>query len=242
MYIGGIMIMLDKIRKKRKDIREYGFSEVAKRAIIKLFGGNIYVERFLLYRNPRGYWEKRGGERYFKEQESAQNRSARSTFIAENLVKLKAKRILEVGCGYGKQLRSIRRLDTRVELFGVDFSSSQIIKGREYLKKDGIKNIVCADAKDLPFLDNSFDLVFTSAVILHHPSDTAEKIRNELLRVSRRYIAHNEDKGIASTRWSYDYNEIYNQMGLKVLEYCRIPCSPSPEITQFVVVEIPEEN
>ncbi len=232
----------DKIQRKREEIKEYGFSEIAKRVIVKLFNNNIYVERFLLYRNPRRYWEKRGGERYFKEQESRKDRDLRSSFIAENLVKLNVKSILEVGCGYGKQLRSIEKLDKKVELFGVDFSSAQIIKGKEYLKKEGIKNLVCADAKCLPFLNNSFDLVFTSAVIMHNPPETAEKIRNEILRVSKRFIVHNEDKNISPTRWSYDYGDIYEQIGLKILKHCKIPCAPSPEITQFVVAEIPEEK
>ena len=235
-------MIIDKIQRKREEIKEYGFSEIAKRVIVKLFNNNIYVERFLFYRNPRRYWEQRGGERYFKEQESRKDRDLRSRFIAENLEKLNVKSILEVGCGYGKQLKSIKGLNNKIELFGVDFSLTQIIKGKEYLRTKDIKNLICADAEFLPFLDNSFDLVFTSAVIMHNPPETAEKIRNEILRVSKRYIAHNEDKNISPTRWSYDYGDIYEQIGLKILKHCKIPCAPSPEITQFIVAEIPEKN
>jgi len=235
-------MIIDKIQRKREEIKEFGFSEIAKRVIVRLFNNNIYVERLLFYRNPRRYWEKRGGERYFKEQESRKDRDLRSIFIAENLVKLNVKSILEVGCGYGKQLKSIRKLDKKVKLFAVDFSSTQLIKGKEYLKREGVKYLVCADAEVLPFLDDSFDLVFTSAVIIHSPPEKASHIRDEIFRIAKRYIVHNEDMSISATRWSYNYSEIYKQMGLEILKCCQIPCAPSPEITQFIVAEIPKRN
>ena len=235
-------MIIDKIQRKREEINEYGFSEIAKRIIVKLFRNNIYIERVLFYRNPRQYWEKRGGERYFKEQESRKDRDLRSIFIAENLVELNVQSVLEVGCGYGKQLKSIRKLDKEVELFGVDFSSTQLIRGKEYLKREDVKYLVCADAEVLPFLDNSFDLVLTSAVIIHSPPEKARHIRDEIFRIAKKYIVHNEDMSISSTRWSYDYGEIYKQMGLNILKCCQIPCAPIPEITQFVVAEKAKEN
>ena len=78
--------------------------------------------------------------------------------------------ILEVGCGYGKQLRAIRRrID--VPMVGIDFSPTQLGSGREYL--DGLDRIalVLGSGAELPFPDRSFDLVLTSAVILHNPPD-----------------------------------------------------------------------
>ena len=50
-------MIIDKIQRKREEINEYGFSEIAKRIIVKLFRNNIYIERVLLYRNLRQYWE-----------------------------------------------------------------------------------------------------------------------------------------------------------------------------------------
>lgn len=229
-------------KKVQDKITELGFSEAIKRGIIKIFNGNIYVERLLVYGNRRGYWEKRGGERYFEEQESKKDRHLRSEFIAKKIAALEVGSILEVGCGYGKQLKAIRMLDKTVELNGVDFSTAQLKKAREYLKGDNINSLFWADAADLPFEDNSFDLVFTSAVILHHPPKIAGKMRNELIRVARKYIVHNEDTNVSPTRWTYDYSTIYKDKGFVICENCCIPCTPDPKITQFVIVNIENKN
>jgi len=47
--------------------------------------------------------------------------------------------------------------------------------------------LVCGDALDLPFADNSFDLVFC-ANLLHHLDEPRMAIR-EMTRVSRRWVA-----------------------------------------------------
>jgi O-antigen/teichoic acid export membrane protein len=194
------------------------------------------VGRFAFYRNIRRYWENRGGERYFNEQESREDRTETSRFLAREISRLQGDSILEVGCGYGKVLKSLREF-TAVPLTGIDFSFAQLQKAKEYLRGlDGIA-LLEGDAQRLPFPDDSFDIVFTSNVILHNPPEKADKIRREIIRVAKKYVVHKEDTDVNFSRYGYNHAQIYRKMGLKVLRAERIDCAADADITQFTVVQ-----
>ena len=127
-------------------------------------------KRRLVYADPRDYWTLRGGDDYFREQEGqpARDRAARVAGRPDR-VATGPTSILEVGCGYGKQLRALRgTLD--VPMVGVDFSPSQLGAGAALPRRvsTGVELVLGSGAR-LPFPDRSFDLVLTSAVILHNP-------------------------------------------------------------------------
>ena len=66
-------------------------------------------KRRLVYSDPKQYWTHRGGEEYFLEQEGQADRTRRSLWLAERIARYQPTSILEIGCGYGKQLRALRR-------------------------------------------------------------------------------------------------------------------------------------
>ncbi len=165
-------------------------------------------KRRWLYADPRRYWTLRGGDDYFREQEGQPARSRRAEWIAERLVGYQPRSVLEVGCGYGKLLREIRdRLD--IPLTGIDFSPTQLQLARDYLGGDDSIALLLGCGECLPFPDDSFDLVVTSAVILHNPPPAAERIRKEILRVARRFAAHNEETSRSYNRYGYDISAWY---------------------------------
>ena len=195
------------------------------------------LKRRLVYADPRGYWTLRGGDDYFREQEGQPGRDARARWMAERLARYRPGSVLEVGCGYGKQLRALRRrLDCL--LVGVDFSPTQLDRARSYLAGlDGI-DLVLASGQELPFRDGQFDLVLTSAVILHNPPAIAERIRREVLRVARRWAAHNEDTDASYNRFGYDTAAWYRARGIPLAELGSIPGGPEPDASQFCVAEL----
>ena len=195
-----------------------------------------YIES-LEFKNHKRYWERRGGDQYFGEQEAQESREKRSEFIADEIAKLKPSSVLEVGCGYGKQLKNIRRrLDCK--LCGIDFSITQLTKAKELLSQDKNVNFYLANGSKLPFEDNSYELVFTSAVILHNKPEVADAIRKELIRVSKKWIVHNEDININYSRFGYDNRKIYEEMGYKIVKCEKIPVAEDPDITQFCVIDV----
>jgi SAM-dependent methyltransferase len=194
-------------------------------------------KRRLVYADPRDYWTLRGGTDYFREQEGQLARSDRAEWLANRVASYRPTSILEVGCGYGKQLRALRRhLD--VPLVGIDFSATQLDKASEYLSGlDGIA-LVLGSGAALPFPDGAFDLVLTSAVILHNPPPVAERIRREVIRVARRHAAHNEDTDVSYNRYGYDTAAWYRAAGIPVDECGTFPSGADAATSQFCVVNL----
>jgi SAM-dependent methyltransferase len=214
--------------------RERGPTYAIHKALRRALGPLPGWKRRLVYADPRSYWTLRGGDDYFREQEDQPGRAARSRWLAEHVARYRPASILEVGCGYGKQLRALRsHLD--VPLVGIDFSPTQLARGRAYLADlDGI-DLVLGSGTELPFADDAFDLVLTSAVILHNPPAAAERIRREVLRVARRWAAHNEDTDVSYNRFGYDTAAWYRAAGIPLAESGPIPVAPDRERTQYCV-------
>ena len=200
-------------------------------------GKNPVFDRFFRYRgNPQEYWVKRGGQTYFEEQEAVQDRTQRSQFIAGEVKQISFGSLLEVGCGYSKQLKSLS--SSEVSFFGCDFSRTQLLKGKEFFPAM-IGRVAEADADFLPFKDRSFDAVMSSAVILHNKHPKAQRIISEMIRVSRKYLVHNEDTDVTFSRYGYDMTKTYQAMGFKIVSSKEIPCSQDPAHTQFTIAEVP---
>ena len=83
-------------------------------------------------------------------------------------------RILDIGCGTG-QSRQLY-IHRAVEYTGVDLSSGALELARKKFPRD---NWFCCDARELPFSDESFDLVTYSSV-LHHIADFESALREGL--------------------------------------------------------------
>ncbi|MFA6600700.1 MAG: class I SAM-dependent methyltransferase [Candidatus Omnitrophota bacterium] len=201
-------------------------------------GRHVALDRFFRYREPHRYWKERGGETYFEEQEAVADRTERSDFIGGEVALLDFSSILEIGCGYGKQLRNISGRKRSVSFGGCDFSRPQLLKGFQYFS--AMQNrVVEADAEHLPFRDKSFDLVMSSAVILHNEYRKAQRMIWEMIRVARKFLVHNEDTDVTFSRYGYDMTQTYQAMDFRVVESVEIPCAQSPADTQFTVAEIP---
>jgi SAM-dependent methyltransferase len=191
-------------------------------------------KRRFLYADPRRYWTLRGGDDYFREQEGQPARSRRAEWLAERLARYHPTSILEVGCGYGKLLRELRnRVDA--PLVGLDFSATQLEQAHRYLGNARDVALILSRAERLPFADQTFDMVVSSAVILHNPPAIADRIRQEMIRVARRFAAHNEETNLSYNRYGYDTARWYCRQGFILADSGPIPMDPDPSTSQFCV-------
>lgn len=223
----------------QKNIMPLTMFPLIQKAFLKLIAIDPRLDRLVRYRNPRKYWQERGGEKYFGEQEAVFNRHRRSEFIGEEINRLSYQSLLEIGCGYGKQLKNF--LGRGARLVGCDFSAPQLKKAREYCADAGLK-LVEADGSELPFGNHLFDVVLSSAVILHNEYPKAQRIISEMIRVGRKYLIHNEDTDVTFSRYGYDMKKTYEKMNFKVLASMPIPVATDPAITQFTIVELPSSS
>lgn len=92
------------------------------------------------------------------------------------------KEILEIGCGLGTDLLQFARAGARVT--GIDITPKSIELVRKRFAMEGLPvDVRVADAEQLPFKDNSFDVVYSFGV-LHHTPDTQKAI-DEAYRLLR---------------------------------------------------------
>src|SRR6195256_6995666 len=91
-------------------------------------------------------------------------------------------RLLEVGCGMGTDLLQFARGGAKVT--GIDLTPRSIQISRQHLEVYGEGgDFAISDGENLPFADESFDVVYSNGV-LHHTPDTAGAVR-EVHRVLR---------------------------------------------------------
>jgi len=92
--------------------------------------------------------------------------------------------LLEVGCAEGHYLKFIANTKDSQNLYwvGLDIAKNYLIKA----KKRGCNSLILGDAHNLPFRENSFDLVLCSE-LLEHLVDPKRAFM-ETARVSRRHI------------------------------------------------------
>lgn len=92
----------------------------------------------------------------------------------------RTKRVLEVGVGLGADHQLLA--ESGAELSGVDLTERAIEHTRRRLAMFGLKSdLRLGDAENLPFADNTFDMVYSWGVI-HHSPDTPAAAK-EILRV-----------------------------------------------------------
>lgn len=92
-------------------------------------------------------------------------------------------RLLDVGCGPGTISMGLADAVAAGEFIGVDIEESQVEMARAAASAGGHKNAAfqVADAVNLPFESNSFDVVHSHATLMHVPDASAAVA--EMLRV-----------------------------------------------------------
>lgn len=85
-------------------------------------------------------------------------------------------KIIEIGCGNSSWLKLLKEKNPKIEIYGLDISQEAV----EISKKRGVK-AVSGDARNMPFENNFFDLVFSFGTIEHFPE--TEKAIYEHIRI-----------------------------------------------------------
>ncbi len=93
-----------------------------------------------------------------------------------------AKLVLDVGCGSGFVTRDIARL-TKGKVIGIDGSSSLIDVAKKILKEYSNTKLCVGNAEQLPFKNNSFDIVTCNLLLMW--ADDPKKVLSEMARVTK---------------------------------------------------------
>ncbi|MFC2045342.1 class I SAM-dependent methyltransferase [Chloroflexota bacterium] len=122
--------------------------------------------------------------------------------------------LLEIGFGTGEILRKIVQLvGDEGKAYGIDISDGMLeLTKKKLVKTDLIDRVklICGDAVNLPFADNSFDAVFTSFTLELFDTPEIHKVLQEV----RRVLKKDGRFGIVSLSKSYE-----NSMSLRAYEW-----------------------
>lgn len=128
----------------------------------------------------RSHWEA-----FWEEKQEVREVYSNSDRVVRNLARvtdLRAKKVLEVGAGTGRD--SFPLLDLGADVYQLDYSfnSLKIMKGiAEEEHRDVF--IIGGDTFQLPFRDGSFDVVFHHGLLEHFRPQQAENLLRENIRV-----------------------------------------------------------
>lgn len=147
---------------------------------------------------------------------------------------LPIKNVLEVGCNIGNKLALLKNLGFE-ELTGVEPLNFAINEGKNRYPFINFKQ---GTVFNLPFEDNSFDLVFTAGVLIHINPWDLSKAMNEIARVAGKWILGFEYysakpqrvvyRGKDELLWKRDFVSEYLKRvaGLKILYEKRFKHNP----------------
>ncbi|MBI2651981.1 class I SAM-dependent methyltransferase [Candidatus Woesearchaeota archaeon] len=130
-----------------------------------------------------------------------------SKFLLKFIHLLKGKKVLDFGCGNGRDLESFYKKGLNV--IGIDYSDELIKRARNRVKNVNILKMNFVTK--LSFKDKEFDGIWASASLLHVPKKSLDKVLSELRRILNNrgvlFISVKEGKGERIIKDDYGYEE-----------------------------------
>ncbi len=110
--------------------------------------------------------------------------STRIPAFTEMLKGIEVSNILELGCNRGINLVALSTIGN-FQIVGIEPNAYAAQTGRKQSDKISILD---GNGFNVPFMDSSFDLVFTAGVLIHIASADLPKIMDQMHRISRKYV------------------------------------------------------
>ena len=143
-------------------------------------------------------------------------------------------RILDVGCGKGFMMYDFKKLLPKAYIKGIDVSQYALDNALQEMKTD----ICIGNAKELPFSDQSYDVVFSINTIHNLPLEECKQALREIQRVTSKHTFvvvdawRNEEERIRLLKWNLtaltymhvdDWRSLFDEVGYTGDYYWFIP-------------------
>ena len=167
--------------------------------------------------NPNIIWKMRGLT--FSNENYQVTTYSQHDWLIGQIEKFKPLIVLEVGCGFGRNLRHIINNTSYIqEIYGIDISKKMLKEARR-VKGVKPKNILHSYANNMPFKSDKFDLTITFGLLMHIPRSDIKDVINEIIRVSKNNIIIDEEVKdsdvyeINNYTFNHDYIKIFKGYG-----------------------------
>ena len=161
-------------------------------------------------------WSGEFGDAYTDRNQAAGEGRAR--FWAAFLQEFAPRRVLEIGCNVGGNLRWIAGPVPPRRVHGLDVNEKALRQLRRALPA---VSAVWGLARALPFRDRAFDTVFTMGVLIHQPPETLSAVMTEIVRCADRFVLCGEYyapeptevpyRGESGALFKQDFGELYQR-------------------------------
>ena len=143
--------------------------------------------------------------------------------IVEEFLKGKKGKIVDLGCGSGRNMIS----NPKINYYGIDFSELQLKQAEEFIKKNKIKaKLYKSEAYNLAFKDNYFDYgLFISTLHCLESKEKREKALKEFYRVLKQNsqllisVWNSEDKRFNHVKNHGDIYMSWKEQGINYMRY-----------------------
>ena len=127
-----------------------------------------------------------------------------------DLLKVKdGMKVLEVGCGGGHFTNMVKKYFPNCEVWGIDLDSKHIEFAKSKCKELGLDvKYIEADINNLPFKDESFDLIFSHTVVEHLPFENFIPEQYRTLKKSGHIVIMKVAGGVKDNPYMYLEDEI----------------------------------
>lgn len=134
-------------------------------------------------------------------------------FILKSLPSLEKKRILDIGCGNGKDMLLLESLGAS-QVYGLDPSAFMVAQAKKTIVKS--ENVVLGSIEETNFEDESFDIAIARFSV-HHLS-SLEKAYNEISRILKKsglliFVVHHPFRDVL-----YQEKKIYGKQEIIKIE------------------------
>ena len=107
-----------------------------------------------------------------------------ASVINEQIRSASQTRLLELGCGTGLTLAHLAKRPEQHELYGLDFSHTMLTQANQKLNESEIMfQLVQGDSFELPFHDDTFDVVYNTRFIHQFNHKDKISIYKEMMRI-----------------------------------------------------------
>ena len=151
-------------------------------------------------------------------------------------------RVLDIGCGRGESLAQLSK--QKIEIWGIDFAPEAIKLSQKLitdvnLEKNKFAFLIRTNAKELPFPNGTFDLIFMLDIVEHlNPVELhlALSEAHRLLRGRGKLMIHT-----APNLWYYKYGYPFYRLFEKILDN-HLPKDPKERLTYHKLVHVNEQS
>lgn len=140
-------------------------------------------------------------------------------FATEVIAPLEPTRVLELGCGAGRNLKHIRRALPDVDVVGVEINPVAAERARAATRGDIVQRSLYEPLEDL----GPVDVAFTAGVLMHVPHSEVDRVIRSMVANSTKAVVHFELHGVAHDfdfhRYPRDYAALYAGLGVEGATY-----------------------